>query len=73
MALGGIPYPILSDFHPKGRVAELYGIYDQVKGTARRSVIIIDKTGMIRFKRIYTSAADIYTADILAEVDKLGG
>ncbi len=52
-------------------MAELYGIYDEVKGTARRSVIVIDKEGIIRFKRTYTSAADIYTADILAEVDKL--
>jgi len=34
-------------------------------------VIVIDKKGIIRFKQIYTSAADVHIIDILAEVDKL--
>ena len=66
-----MPYPILSDFHPKGHVADLYGVYDEVKGTAKRSLILIDKKGIIRFKRTYQSAADIDTADMLAQVDML--
>ena len=36
------------------------------------SVIVIDKEGVVRFKRSYTSAGDIDTSDILAEVDQLG-
>ena len=73
VAMGTIPYPILSDFHPHGAVARLYGIYNEEKGTALRSVIVIDKEGVIRFKRTYGNAADIHTEDILAEVDKLRG
>ena len=69
--MGNIPYPLLSDFWPHGQVAQLYGIFDEKKGTARRSVLIIDKEGIIRFKRTYASAGDIQTADILAEVDRL--
>ena len=69
--MGNIPYPILSDFYPHGRVAQLYGIFNEEIGTSRRAVIVVDKQGTIRFKRVYASAGDIDTADILAEVDKL--
>ena len=70
-SLGTIPYPILSDFWPHGTVAQSYGIFNEETGTSRRTVMVVDKEGIIRFKRVYTSAGDIDTADILAEVDKL--
>ena len=70
-SLGSIPYPILADFHPKGAVAELYGIYNEQRGTANRAVILVDKQGIVRFTRVYASMAEFDTDDILAEVDKL--
>ena len=69
--MGNITYPILSDFYPHGKVAQLYGIFNEETGTSRRAVIVVDKEGIVRFKRVYTSAADIHTADILAEVDMI--
>ncbi len=70
-SLGNIPYPILADFHPKGKVAQAYGVYDEQRGTARRSIFIIDKQGMVRFKKVYERANEIDVADILARVSKL--
>ena len=70
-SMGGIPYPVLSDFYPHGGVAKLYGIFNEDRGTANRSVFVIDKEGIVRFGRTYASAADVKPADILAEVDKL--
>ena len=70
-ALGNIPYPLLSDFHPHGKMAQLYGVYNDEGGTARRAVIVIDREGIVRFKRVYSSMAELDVADILAEVDKL--
>ena len=70
-SLGGIPYPILSDFHPHGEVAQAYGVFNADMGTSLRAVIVIDKAGVIRFKRVYANAGDLQTDDILAEVDKL--
>ena len=70
-SLGGIPYPVLADFHPKGHVAQLYGIYNEERGTANRAVIIVDKQGIVRFKRTYASMADFDVNDVLAKVDKL--
>ncbi|MBF8267971.1 MAG: thioredoxin peroxidase [Dehalococcoidia bacterium] len=71
-SLGGVPYPILADFHPKGRVSQLYDIYNEERGTTRRAVIIVDKEGVIRFKRLYTQGIPD-PQEILAELDKLGG
>ena len=70
-SLGGIPYPILSDFHPHGEVAQAYGVFNADMGTSLRAVVVIDKAGVIRFKRVYANAGDLQTDDILAEVDKL--
>ena len=70
-SLGNIPYPILSDFYPQGAVAKSYGIFNKENGTSFRAIFVIDKKGIIRFKRIYTKASDIKTADILMEISKL--
>ena len=34
-SMGGLPYPLLSDFHPKGQVCEAYGLYDPRSGASR--------------------------------------
>ena len=69
--LGNIPYPVLSDFHPKGAVSQLYGIYNEERGTSRRAVIIIDKEGIIRYKQVYERGLPV-PQEILTEVEKLG-
>ena len=77
------PIPLLSDFHPKGEVSRLYGVYDDEKGTAQRAVIMIDKDGVVRSARLYTSVikatatgqayveSDLDAADVLAELDQV--
>jgi alkyl hydroperoxide reductase subunit AhpC len=69
-SLGNLPYPLLSDFHPKAEVSNAYDLYNEERGTANRAVLIIDKTGTIRYRRVYDSASDIDIADFLAEIDK---
>ncbi|GIT43421.1 MAG: hypothetical protein Ct9H300mP11_13570 [Chloroflexota bacterium] len=44
-ALGGLPYPELSDFHPKGEVSKAYDLWNDERGASKRAVIIIDKEG----------------------------
>ena len=62
---------MLSDFHPKGEVSQLYGVYNDERGTANRAVIIVDKQGTVRFKRVYASVPELDMKDILAELAKL--
>jgi len=54
-SLGGLNYPLLSDFWPHGQVAELYGVL-RPQGFADRTVIIIDKTGTIRYIDVHDIA-----------------
>jgi alkyl hydroperoxide reductase subunit AhpC len=53
-SMGGLPYPELSDWHPKGQVTQAYGLWNAERGAATRAVIIIDKEGVIRFRQTYT-------------------
>ena len=71
-SLGNIPYPILADFHPHGEMVKAYGLWNEDRGTANRAVVIVDKSGNVRFKREYTFPEIPNVADILEEVDKLG-
>ena len=70
-SLVNIPYPVLSDFHPKGHVSTAFGVYNQDRGTSDRAIVIIDKEGIIRFRKIYSTATDLNTADILDEINAL--
>ena len=48
-----------------------YGVYNEDRGTSDRAIVIIDKEGIIRFNKIYSTATDLNTADILAEINEL--
>ena len=61
---------MLSDFHPKGVVSQLYASYNEQFGRGRRSVYLIDTAGIIRWKRIYqTGLPDL--EEVLAELNKM--
>ena len=51
-SIGGITYPLCSDFYPHGEVSKNYGVLregDPIPGIAERAVFIVDKEGVIRF------------------------
>ncbi len=52
-SLGGVGFPLLADFHPKGAVAKAYGIYNGERGIAGRASFVIDRGGVIRDSRAY--------------------
>lgn len=47
-----LKYPLLADFHPKGKVAASYGLYLEDKGITSRATVIVDKEGVVRFVRV---------------------
>ncbi len=51
--MGGLPYPELSDFHPKGAATQAYELYNEERGGGNRAVIIVDKEGVIRYRETY--------------------
>jgi peroxiredoxin len=48
----GLEAHFLSDFHPKGKVAEEYGAYIPEAGVATRATYVIDKDGKIAYKAV---------------------
>ena len=46
--LGGVSFPLLADFHPKGSVASSYGLYLDDKGITDRATVLIDASGFVR-------------------------
>jgi glutaredoxin len=51
-SLGGIEYPLLSDFFPHGQVSQLYGVL-RGEGYSERSIFIIDKEGIVRYVDVH--------------------
>ena len=47
-SLGGLSFPLMSDFWPHGEVARRYGVLTE-KGYTERVVFLIDKKGSIRW------------------------
>jgi glutaredoxin-related protein len=47
-SLGGISLPLLADFHPKGAVAEKFGLYLADAGITDRATVIIDAGGVVQ-------------------------
>ena len=50
--MGGIHYPLLSDFWPHGSVSELYGVL-RSDGKSERAIFIIDRRGYIQYIDIH--------------------
>lgn len=44
----GLTATLLSDFHPKGNVAQKYGVFLGETGSAKRGTFVIDNEGVIR-------------------------
>ena len=47
-SLGGISFPLLADFHPKGAVGQAFGLYLDGAGIDDRATVIIDAGGTVR-------------------------
>ena len=52
-SLGGITYPLLADFEPKGGVAKSFGAYRDADGITERALFVIDKEGKVAFADIH--------------------
>ena len=70
--MGGLPYPELSDWHPKGQVTQAYGLWNEERGAGARAVLIVDREGIVRFRETYQPGILPDPQDILAELDNLG-
>jgi peroxiredoxin len=66
-------FPLLSDFEPKGRVARLYGAYDEASGTAQRALFVVDRHGVIAWSDLSPDAVNPGADGILSALEALPG
>lgn len=50
--MGGVWFPVLSDFWPHGQVAARYGVL-RSDGVSERAIFIIDKKGIVRYIHVH--------------------
>ena len=67
--MGGIEFPMLSDFFPHGAVSSLYDCL-RPEGYPKRAVFIIDKQGVVRYSKSYEKGIP-ENKELLAELDKI--
>jgi len=67
-----INYPLLADFHPKGAMATLFGLYEADKGITSRATVIIDKAGKVRWVQNHGLGTARDDKAIVEELKKLG-
>ena len=72
-SMGGVGHPLLSDFHPHGKVSQALGIYNAEGGFPIRSVILIDPQGIVRGFTPYAAGALPVPDEVLKELVKLQG
>ncbi len=51
--MGGVRFPLLADFHPRGRVARDYGVWIEEEGVADRGTFLIGCDGRILWSQLY--------------------
>lgn len=67
--MGGISFPMLSDFHPHGLITQAYNVWNPERGCPKRSVFILDEAGVIRWAKLYPPGTLPEAPDLLAALD----
>ncbi len=59
-------FPLLSDF-PEGKATQAYGVFNAERKLAQRSYFIVDKQGVIRYKKVLAPKEPLVSNDALIE------
>ncbi len=70
-SLGGVSFPLLADFHPKGQVADSFGMYLADKGISDRSTVVIDADGVVQHASSATPAGKRDMEELAAICEKI--
>ena len=68
--MGGLWFPVLSDFYPHGAVAKKYGIL-RSSGVSERALFVIDKKGIIRYIDVHNINERPRLEVLVKELEKL--
>lgn len=69
--MGGVPFPLMSDYWPHGAVGQAFGIFNDERGMDKRAAYVIDAQGVVRYARVYPQGTIPTSEELLAELRKL--
>ncbi len=69
--MGGLDYPLLSDFWPHGDLAQKYGVFIDDAGHSERALFVIDKLGIIRYIDISDLDVEPEIKDLFAALEQI--
>jgi glutaredoxin len=69
-SLGGVTFPLLSDFWPHGAISEKFGVF-RSEGFSERAIFVVDKKGIIRYRNIFDIDTVPGNDEMLAELRRL--
>ena len=69
--LGGLPFPLLSDYWPHGAVGKAYGVFNEERGMDARSVFLVDAAGVIRHSHVYAQGTIPESKDLLERLQAI--
>jgi alkyl hydroperoxide reductase subunit AhpC len=69
--MGGIDYPLLSDWWPHGATALKYGVM-RPDGRAQRSIFIVDKEGKVRYIDVHLQREQPDLEAVFEALEKIG-
>ncbi len=66
-----LPYKVISD--PGHRIIDMYDVYDSENDTAFITLFLVDKAGVVRYKRSIAGLEDVVTAqDVINRLKNMG-
>jgi len=64
-------FPLLTDF-PDGKTTQAYGVFNAERRLAQRSYFIVDKQGVVRYKKVLAPKEPLVENEaLIAEVKKI--
>jgi len=70
---GGIDFPLLADFNPKGGVAKAYGLFLEEAGITDRATVLVGKDGKVLWAESVGPGGARVPGELLAKAEKQGG
>ena len=70
-SFGGIDFPLLADFNPKGKVAKAFGVLLEDAGITDRATVLVGKDGRVLWSESVTPAGARVPGKLLEKVQEL--
>lgn len=70
-SLGGVTYPLCSDYWPHGKVSQLYGVFNEEVGRPERAIIVVDTGGIVRYIDVHQLREVPDEEEIAGELERI--